>query len=137
MKYKKVLIITLLIAVGACSGGFDTEKSERVVKQFHEQLNNSDFEAIYNSATEEFKESDEKENLVRFFGAVRKKLGGYRSAERLGWNVNYGISGKVVTLTYDTKYDKGEAREVFTIFETDEGGKLHNYNVNSRVFILE
>jgi hypothetical protein len=137
MKYKNAFIIPLLIVIGACSGGFDTEKSEQAVKRFHEHLNNSDFNAIYDSASEGFRESDEKENLIRFFRAVREKLGAYGSTELQGWKVNHGISGKVVTLTYDTKYEKGKAREVFTVFETDEGGEIHNYNVNSTVFILD
>lgn len=136
MNFKRLVIGVMCLIASGCTADFKTEVSENAVRKFHEYLNNSDHEAIYDMSTEGFIKSDSTENMSAFFRGVRDKLGANQGADLQNWNVHIGTSGKVVTLAYVSQYENGEAHESFVFHEAGNQALLHNYNINSRVFIV-
>lgn len=138
MKLKIIALAVILIVVGvACSETFNTEPSENKVSQFHQYLTQRQFKNIYAMATEGFMEPDSREEMDAYFNGVREKLGAFKGAKLQDWRINYTTSGKIISLTYASRYERGAATENFVFHESDDKPRLHSYNVNSRVFILQ
>jgi hypothetical protein len=133
-------LLTVFISVAllaACSVSADTSQAEQGVRHFHELLDAGQSAAIYEAAGEDLKKVSTEAEFVAFLDAVHRKLGSSRSSSQKGWNVNYGTSGKFITLNYVTVYAEGEATEQFVYRLSDKEAVLAGYHVNSNVFILK
>jgi hypothetical protein len=124
----------MLLLVG-CSGGDDLAATEKAVDEFHAALNAGDFARIHDDAAGEWKKVSSKPDSIQLFEAVRNKLGPFVSGKQVGWNVNYGTSGTIVVVQYDSKFQRGDARETFTYRRLGDDAQLVGYNINSRVLI--
>jgi hypothetical protein len=132
-----VFSILLLTGLAACSVSADTKQAEQAIQRFHELLDAGQSAAIYEAAAEDLKTVSTEAEFVAFLDAVHRKLGLSKSSSQKGWNVNYGTSGKFITLNYETAYAEGQATEQFLYRITDGNALLAGYHVNSNVLILK
>jgi predicted lipoprotein len=130
----EVLALALLVA---CSVSEDTKQAEQAVQHFHELLDAGDSLAIYESAAEDLKKASSQQDFVAFLDAVHRKLGPSKSSTRKGWNVNYGPTGKFITLNYETTYAEGPAAEQFVYRIAGKDVSLAGYHINSTTLILK
>jgi hypothetical protein len=122
--------------LSGCSSGEHLKAAEQEVAHFHQMLDAGQFERIYKEASPDFRKAAPQEKFAEFAGAVHRKLGRVRTAERQGFNVNYGTGGTQVTLSYQTQFANGPAVETFVYRSSDAGAKLVGYNIDSDVFVI-
>jgi hypothetical protein len=130
-----VLVMTLLLV--ACSSSKDTAKAESAITDFRKAMTAQQFEQIYDSAGEDWRKATTKEESVKFLAAVERKLGGVQESTRTGWRVNIGTGGKIVTLGYHTKFERGEGDETFIYRIKDNKSQMLGYHVNSMQLIAD
>jgi|SRR5258708_7620840 len=110
--------------------------SNAAVQQFHDELNDEQFQQIFDDADDGFQQSGHKEETIKFLEAVHRKLGKAQHANLANLMVQATPGGTYIMAAYTTKFEHGEADEKFVW--TRKGGqlKLHGYNVQSKVFVI-
>ncbi len=110
---------------------------DAAVQHFHEQLNQGKYQEIVQETDEGFRKGWTNDELLRFFTRVHTKLGNAGVTSAAGIKVTTTPSGTFVTTVYNTKFEKGDAAETFSWLKTAGTLKLHGYNINSKVFVVE
>jgi len=105
------------------------------VHDFHQKLNNGQFEEICGAADEDFARSGTREDLVKFFAMIHTKLGNVRKESLQTWRVNSTGQGSFVVADYNTTFDRGSGVETFTWSRTEHGIKLHGYHIQSDALV--
>ncbi|MEP6901192.1 MAG: DUF3887 domain-containing protein [Actinomycetota bacterium] len=133
------ICILILVFVGAACSTFTKGKAagEKAVENFHAQLNAEKFDEIYERSSKEFKVSDSKENIIKFFQTVHKKLGTVNKSSSQGWHVNTTPTGTVITMNYETEFSNDTATESFVFYMDGEQAQLVNYKIDSKKLITE
>ncbi len=134
--FKQLVYVSLAITLTACSMGDYVETAGGAVTRFHEQLNGERYEEIMAGAGEAFGGPDAHDETVAFLSAVHNKLGNLETTSITGWHVNYGTDGKVVTLNYQSSFERGEATEQFVFRVKNDEAELIGYHINSRALIV-
>lgn len=137
LRLQPLLVAVACVVLSACSGGEAREDVEtKAVPRFHAQYDRGDFDAIYNGATDEFRNAMPKAEYDKFMRAVRQKLGRVKTSARDAWNVQVGTGGTRVLVTYNTQFERGNGVETFTFLSTKGDLKLVGYHVNSNALII-
>ncbi len=123
--------------LSACSVPLDTAQVEAAVEKFHAQLDAGESAVIYAATGDEFKKASPQQEFVPLLDAVHRKLGHSGTAVQNGWKVNYGTSGRFITMDYRTTYAAGEASEEFVFRLLPSGPLLVGYHINSNALILK
>ncbi|MGH9744637.1 MAG: hypothetical protein ACRD59_00830 [Candidatus Acidiferrales bacterium] len=110
---------------------------DAAAQNFHKQLNAEQYEAICAEADEGFRAGETHDKLVTFLSVVHRKLGDAGESKFVNMNVNATISGTFTTETYETKFAKGDATEIFTWIKKGGELKLYSYNINSMALIMD
>jgi len=132
MEMTKRLVVLMLGLLAGCGDTIHgKEYAEPVVARFRAQMKAHDFEKVYDSTSARFKEFTPRDKGVALFAAVDRKLGAFKSAEQVNWNVNTNNGVTTVVLAYATKYAAGDATEIFTILVDDQKAELVGYNIQS------
>lgn len=108
-KLSGLLLVLLLAACGAQTETIDA--AERAVPDFHLALMDGDFAGIYQRAAPDLQQSYDAADFVAHMQKQRVALGGVRGTERSKANVD----GELVTLRYNTFYEKAQAEEEFVV----------------------
>lgn len=111
-------------------------QADVAVEHFHQELNQEQFEQIYQDADEGFASSGKSEELVKFLEAVHRKLGDANTATFRNINVNATTNGTFITTNYETSFARGSATETFTWVKQNGGLKLYGYHIQSRELVL-
>lgn len=101
------------------------------VEQFHHQMNLGDYDQIYDEATEEFRRSDSRENMTRFFEKISIKMGSVGEPHSAGFHVNWRNGVVWVDQTFNTQFLNGQAQEYFVWKIQQDQARLYNYRINS------
>ncbi len=109
--------------------------SDGAVQRFHEELNSKDFDGLIDESDAAFQGSANREDLLRFLGAVHAKLGNALSSTRDNIFVNVGTNGTTIRTTYQTGFSNGHAVEVFLWRRKGNQLKLVGYNIQSQAFL--
>lgn len=133
------LLAAIMIAT-ACGGFAAKGTAEDAVALFHQQLDVEQFDEIYESADEMFKNATTRIQFTEILAAIRRKLGrvvstkqtGFYSQDRAGTN-----AGSYISLTYDTQFADGRGTESFNWRVTGSGVKLVGYNINAPTLITK
>ena len=140
MKPLRLLSVALALstlALGGCDMLQDKGTAEAAVTDFHQKLNDGNFEAIYSGADDGFKSVAKETDFVALLGAIHKKLGKVQSSSETNFSINSVNLVTKITLVYDTKYDGGDATETFTYLLKDDKVTLDAYNINSMAMMLK
>ncbi len=131
-----VLMILSFLSVN-CFMKEGIEAGEKAVRKFHNQYDNEEFNQIYDDATDEFKNSDSKKNIVEFLEKAREKWGKVKDSRRTSWNINKNLSGTFATVKFKTDFENGEATETFVFLISEKEAILSNYRVKEELKFLD
>ncbi|MBX3594019.1 hypothetical protein [Sphingomonas sp.] len=123
-------IVAVAMLAGCSGGSADIKAAQAAVTGFHAALNAERYQAIYAETAPQFRANTPQDRLVKLLAAIHRKLGDAGETRLQGWNVQYATGGSAVTLTYQTRYAKGVATEVF-VYSTGTPPRLIGYNINS------
>jgi uncharacterized cupin superfamily protein len=132
--YAVTLCLTL-VCIG-CGMSETKESALRATGDFRVKYEQGKYDAIWATTSPEFRKAMTQAEFTKFLQKIHEKLGSTVDVNLGPFNVNYGTAGTIVTLGYQTKFQKGDAAETF-IWRIDEGqAQLVGYNVNSKALIL-
>lgn len=131
-----VLAGLLLVAVGCDQLAGHATASKAAVKRFHSHLNHAQYDAIIRGATAGFRASASREERLAYFDGVVSSLGRHQDSDRVAYSADSGPSGSGVTVTLNSRFEFGSAQETFIFVERDDGMVLHDYRINSQVFMM-
>lgn len=139
MKTQIQLTLTFLLLVLIAGCGFTKSKqiAAKSVNTYHQQFNQGRFEAIYSSATAEFRSNTPESEFRKYFQAIRRKLGVFKSSTEAGWRMNQGTNGTIFVLTYNSQFEGGNAIETFAFAISGESAALASYNINCPTLVLD
>ena len=123
--------------VVGCSAPIDFGAASSAVKDFHSQLNNQDYAAIYNNSDQRFRDAVRPEQWQNLGKAIHTKLGSVTDATRRGFHVNYSFAGSTVDIVYSTKFTSGDAQEEFVWAKGSDGLRLLHYQINSDALVMK
>jgi hypothetical protein len=132
-----MLFLAGIILLASCSMSAQSQAAATAVSGFHEKLDAGQFDSIYDASSDEMKKTTTRQDFDSLLAAVHRKLGTTKSANQLGWNVNYNTSGVFVRLTYGTKYAEGDAQEMFVYRMQGDKVSLAAYNISSNTLITK
>ena len=138
--YLSVFLIAFLpaLTVSACRDadrGRVPAEVQDVIANVGENIAQERYEQIYNEASELWKKDATLEQSNEVFKTLRTKLGKVedRSLHSATEQQNSGgpLKGHVFILSYQTKFERGEGMETFTLVEENGNWRLARYFVNS------
>ena len=104
---------------------------ESVVTTVGEDADEERYEKIHNEAAPEWRSAADLEKTVRVFSTVREKLGKVKSRQLHAASEETKSQEHSFVLTYQTKFERGEGMETFTLVERNRQWLLAKYFVNS------
>jgi hypothetical protein len=143
MRFNDALAIVLLLLfvtlVSACNQSSDSNRVplevEEVVRTVGDQIDQERYEQIYNESSDLWKQDVTLEQSNEVFKALRTKLGKIqsRSLHSATEQQNSGgpLKGHAYILSYQTRFERGDGMENFTLIEQNGRWLLARYFVNS------
>ena len=108
---------------------------ESVVGTVSELVAQEQYEKVYNDASELWKKDATQEQSTEILKTLHTKLGKVESrvvhSATEQQNSSGQMKGHVFIITYQSKFERGEAMETFTLIEENGRWKLARYLVNS------
>jgi len=139
--FRSILLIVFLpvLTISACRQ--DAERSrvpaevQEVILNIGESIAQERYEQIYNESSNLWKQDTTPEKSNEVFKTLRTKLGKVetRSLHSATEQQNSGgvLKGHVFILSYQTRFERGEGMETFTLIEENGRWLLARYFVNS------
>jgi hypothetical protein len=130
------LVLILLSGCGqkAARSGIPAEV-EAVVGTVSEQIAQEQYDKVYNDASDLWKKDATAEQSTETLKTLHTKLGKVESrvvhSATEQQNSSGPMKGHVFIVTYQSKFEHGEAMETFTLIEENGRWKLARYLVNS------
>jgi hypothetical protein len=132
-------LILLVVSFPACrqdaGGNRVPAEVQEVVQHIGDQIAQERYDQIYNESSDLWKQDATLEQSNEVFKTLRAKLGKVetRSLHSANEQQNSGgtLKGHVYILTYQTRFERGEAMETFTLIEQNGRWLLARYLVNS------
>ncbi|HSD46875.1 MAG TPA: DUF4019 domain-containing protein, partial [Pyrinomonadaceae bacterium] len=131
--------LLLLIVFSACGQSPDRGRVpievHDVVQTIGEQIAQERYEQIYNESSDLWKQDVSLEQSNQVFKTLREKLGPVESralhSATEQQNSGGALRGHVYILSYQTRFERGEGMETFTLVEQNGRWLLARYLVNS------
>ena len=140
----RYLLILLIVIFSALSGAACRQDADRgrvptevqeVITNVGEDIAQERYEKIYNDSSELWKRDVTLEQSNEVFKTLRAKLGKIesRSLQSAAEQRNSGgpLKGHVFILSYETRFERGDGMENFTLIEENGRWALARYFVNS------
>ena len=137
---RAVSVSFLLAFMFGCGGqgvglGRVPSEVQEVVNQVGDQITQERYDQIYAESSDLWKQSVTQDQSNQTFKTLRDKLGPIenRTLHSATQQQNSGgaLKGNVYILRYQTRFERGEGMETFTLVEQDGRWKLARYFVNS------
>jgi hypothetical protein len=127
----------VLLALSGCGFTKGVDLASKSVEVFHQQFNDAKYPEIYSGTGPKFKSASNEADFIKYIQGVRRKLGPFKSAKSNGWGVNATMVGTIVTLNFNSQFEKGTAAEKFTYIVSNGTATLEAYNIQSNVFVTD
>ena len=136
----KLLLLTLALSIAAGCGLRSESRGvplevEAVIASVTDDIAAERYEKIYNEAADLWKAELTLEETVSIFKTLRAKLGKMdnRTLHSATEQHNSGgpLKGNAFIVSYQSRFEKGEGMETFTLVERDHQWRLARYFVNS------
>ena len=139
--YSLFFIVFLLVSLTAVACGLKAERSgipaevEAAIATVSDDIAQERYEKIYNESADLWKRDVTLEQSTEVFKTLRTKLGKVES-HRLHSaseenNSGGALKGHVFVVTYQTKFERGEGMETFTLIEQNHQWLLARYLATS------
>ena len=134
-----LIIFLFILTVAACRRGRTRSSSQlkfsEVITNIGDQIAQERYEQIYNESSDLWKKDVTLEQSNEVFKTLRTKLGRVetRALNSATEQENSGgvLKGHVFILSYETRFERGEGMETFTLIEENGRWLLARYFVNS------
>ncbi|HEU5460117.1 MAG TPA: DUF4019 domain-containing protein [Pyrinomonadaceae bacterium] len=130
-----VFLTLIVLACGQAGGGRVPAEVQEVVAHIGDLIEQERYDQIYNESSERWKQEVTLEQSNETFKTMRTKLGtvSSRSLHSATEQENSGgvLKGHVFILTYQTRFERGQGMETFTLIEENGQWRLARYLVNS------
>lgn len=134
-------IVFLLVALTGIACGLKAERSgipaevEAAIATVSDDITQERYEKIYNESADLWKRDATPEQSTEVFKTLRTKLGKVEShrvyAAREENNSGGALKGHAFIVTYQTKFERGEGMETFTLIEQNHQWLLARYLATS------
>ncbi|HLL13744.1 MAG TPA: DUF4019 domain-containing protein [Pyrinomonadaceae bacterium] len=94
-------------------------------------LSRADYEKIYADAAEEWRRTASADESRANLERIRNALGGVLSRAQFGAQERDAREGRTLVVSYNTKFERADAIETFTLIERAGRWRLARYAVNS------
>ena len=139
--YSLLFIVFLLVALTGIACGLKSERGgvpaevEAAIATVSDDIAQERYEKIYNESADLWKRDATLEQSTEVFKTLRTKLGKVES-HRLHSaseenNSGGALKGHAFIVTYQTKFERGEGMETFTLIEQDHQWLLARYLATS------
>ncbi len=129
-----MLVVLLSLACG-CSAK-SREAAEAGARDFRAQCARRAFADIYKAAAPDFHAATTEADFLKLMEGVNRKLGSWQSSKPRGWRVFTGLGGGMVTMGYESKFERGAATEEFRWRIREGRAILLGYQINSPAFVV-
>ena len=142
IELKQILSVTSLLVIGFTSAcalsnqrGRVPPEVETVISTVSDDLAAERYDKIYRESSDLWKKDATQEQSAEVLKTLNSKLGKvetrflHTATEQN--NSGGALKGHAFIITYQTKFERGEAMETFTVIEESGGWKLARYQVNS------
>jgi len=140
-RYPLILLIVFLFAISVAACRQDAGRArvpsevQEVVTTVGDDIAQERYEKIYNESSELWRRDVTLEQSTEVFKTLRTKLGKVesRSLNSATEQQNSGglLKGHVFILSYETRFERGDGMENFTLIEENGRWELARYFVNS------
>jgi len=142
-KYERAVLSLLSFLLVAYLSGCTNQSTrsripsevEAVVASIGDDIAQERYEKIYNEASSLWRQDATEEQSTETFKTLRSKLGKVENrtvhSATEQQNASGPLKGHVFIITYQTKFERGQAMEVFTLIEEGGSWKLARYFVSS------
>lgn len=96
---------------------------------FHQRYNASAFHEIYLSSTADLRRVTPPDRFLQLLSGLRTQLGRCLSVHLRSWTVSPSGTGRVVSISAASRFEKGNAAEAFEFFVTGDVAALTQYTV--------
>lgn len=131
------LIVITLSGFGCADFSEGKARGERGVAEFHDRFNAEQFDAIYDGASEMYKQVAARDETIALLRTVRSKLGAAGRSDLKQWRVNTTADGILLSMTYSTRYEQDTAIESFIFQIKGEDVRLAGFNIDSNKLNLD
>ena len=135
------LLLVVLLSLSAIACGLKAERRsvpaevEAAINAVNEDIATDRYEKIYREASELWQQDASLEQSISAFKTLKTKLGKMenRTVHSATEQHNSGgpLKGDAFMITYQTKFEKGQGMETFTLIKRDSRWLLARYFVNS------
>lgn len=137
--FKRLIVLLCLLAFGLATVLWAVGKrtyrnygiASAAVDHFHQQMNNSDYDAIYEEASDEFRRSGNRPELVKFLQMVHEKMGNSGDRKAAGFHLNWSNGRGTVNQVFNTEFALGQGEESFVWVVQQDQAKLYSYRIDS------
>lgn len=113
------------------------EKAQSVINTFTEDFNDGRFDKIYREAADEWRSDVTLEQSNQTFRTQKERLGVIKERTFMGGrrqeNKSADLPANSLVVSYNTKFDRADGIETFTLIERDDRYQLAGYSVSSYV----
>jgi hypothetical protein len=127
----RAAVLAMVAVLPGCVHQSDVADAQHAVWVFHHELDEGDYDAIWNSTGEAMRKVTAEGQFKTFLGAVHTKLGTVGASQTAGWRVNYTTGGQFKLLDQQTDFAHGKGQESFVFQVKDQGLELVGYHINS------
>jgi hypothetical protein len=120
-----------LLALVSCYAKQDVSIAESALDQLHNHVSAQQDDLIFAEATPEYQRSMNAESSRAFFNRIRRKLGAPHASKPISIQVNHMPAGTFMVCQFQTRFDKGNAKENITWHLQDGKPRLVVYQVIS------
>lgn len=135
------LLLALIVAAVSIACRMEERQSgipaaaQDIIDTFTEDFNSGRFDKIYSEAADEWRGRVTREQSAVTFGTMKERLGEIRertyTSGRRQQNPGGNLPANSLVIRYNTRFDRAEGMETFTLIERDGRIVLAGYSVNS------
>ncbi len=100
-------------------------------EHFHEQLNRTEYNSIYEEASEDFRRSGTREDFGKVLETVHQKMGVAGKMRPLGFHLHWQSGRTLADADFNTKFTQGQAQETFVWIMQQNQLQLYSYHIDS------
>jgi hypothetical protein len=130
--------LVLVVLAWSCGTRFyrDYGICRSAADRFHQHLNRSEYESIYNEASEDLRAEAPETDQIKVFQTVHEKMGIAGKMKPLGFHVNANANtkGTFANQVYETEFSLGKAEEQFVWRIKVNDALLVSYHAESSNF---
>lgn len=125
-----LVVAVILWSLG--KGAFqDYRLASAAAEHFHQQLNTADFDGIYEDASDEFRQSATRDDVIKLLEKVHQRLGNAGKTSSVGFHVNWKNGRTTIDQVLETEFANGHAQENFVWITQQDQFQLYNYHIDS------